>query len=120
MPPKNIRPHSDAQKRIKDALDFNSRRVSAVREYRECKAAKEPNLSDKKAKRKEVGEEKNKIQERIEEAKKLPKEMCAAGFWHGRRSTRHRIGSPTGAKIKATLQAPLLESTHEAMAASRR
>ena len=29
-------------------------------------------------------------------------------------------GSPRGAEIKTTLQAPLLESTHEAMAASRR
>jgi len=55
-------------------LDFNSRCVAAVREYRECEAAKEPNLSDKKAKRKEVREERNKIQE----VKKLLKEMCAA------------------------------------------
>ena len=52
--------------------------MAAVREYRECEAAKEPNLSDNKAKRKEVREERNKIQERIEEAKKVLKEMCAA------------------------------------------
>jgi len=44
----------------------------------ECEAAKEPNLSDEKAKRKEVREEGNILQERIEEAKKLFNEMCAA------------------------------------------
>jgi len=38
----------------------------------------EPNLSDEKAKWKEVREERNKIQERIEETKRLFKEMCAA------------------------------------------
>jgi len=78
MPPKNNRPQNDAQKKVEGALDFNSRRIAAVCQYRECEAAKEPNLSDEKAKRKEVREERNKIQERIEEAKKLLKGMCAA------------------------------------------
>jgi len=45
MPPKNNRPQNDAQKKVEGALDFNSRRIAAVREYRECEAAKEPNLS---------------------------------------------------------------------------
>ena len=78
MPPKDNRPQNDAQKKAEGALDFNSRRIAAVREYRECEAANEPNLSDKRAKWKEVREERNKLQERIEEAKKLFNEMCAA------------------------------------------
>jgi len=41
-------------------LDFSNRHVTAVREYRECEVAKESNLSDKKAKRKEVRERRNK------------------------------------------------------------
>jgi len=39
---------------------FNNRHVTAVREYRECEVAKESNLSDEKAKRKEVREKRNK------------------------------------------------------------
>jgi len=50
MPPKNNRPKNYAQKKVEDALDFSSRRVTVVREYRECEAAKKPNLSDEKAK----------------------------------------------------------------------
>jgi len=44
---------------------------------------------DEKAKRKEIREERNKIQERIEEAKKLSKRYALQRFWHGRRLTRH-------------------------------
>ena len=54
MLPKNNQPQNNAQKKVEGALDFNSRCIAAVHEYRECEAAKEPNLSDKKAKQKEV------------------------------------------------------------------
>ena len=60
MPPKNNRPQNDAQKKVEGELDFSNRHVTAVREYRECEVAKESNLSDKKAKRKEVRERRNK------------------------------------------------------------
>jgi len=60
MPPRNNRPKNYAQKKVEDALDFSSRHVTVVHEYRECEAAKEPNLSDEKAKWKEVREERNK------------------------------------------------------------
>jgi len=89
MPPKNNRPQNDAQKRVEGALDFNSRRVAAVREYRECEAAKEPNLSDEKAKWKEDREERNKYKKMIEEAKSFSKRCALQRFWHRRRSTRH-------------------------------
>jgi len=64
-------------------------------------SSKEPNLSDEKAKRKEVREERNKIQERIEEAKKLFKEMCAAEIlaWEESDTTLVAQGVPKSKRL---------------------
>jgi len=55
------------------------------------KQAAEDKVEAEKAKWKEIREERSTIQERIEEATKLFKEMCAAElrFWLGRRLTQH-------------------------------
>jgi len=81
------------------------------------KQAAEDKAEDKKEKRKEIREEKNRIEERIEEAKRLFKEMyvCRGDSGMG----EDQIDA-TLVATKATLQAPLLNSTHESVAVSRR
>ena len=52
-----------------------------------------------------------------ESEKAFQRDVCCRDSGIG--GDRHDIGSPRGAKIKATLHAPLLESMHKVMAASR-
>jgi len=118
----NIRPQNDAQKKVQSELNI----AGALQQSANIESAKitkqdaKDKAEDEKAKRKEIREERNNIQERVKEAKTIFKEMCAAEILAWEEIDATCIGSPRSAKIKATLQAPLLGATHEAVAASRR